>query len=66
MTTDHETSTSGQPHLAKQSLAGLDVGKLTPLSPEVRTPRSSGRNKLTRFLKYPLKAMPCVALIALF
>ena len=40
MTTDqekdkHETATSGQPHLAKQSLVGLDVGKLTPLSPEV-------------------------------
>jgi len=40
MTTDHETdkqdvATSGQPHLAKQSLVGLDVGKLTPSSPEV-------------------------------
>ena len=40
MTTDQEkdkqeTATSGQPHLAKQSLVGLDVGKLTPLSPEV-------------------------------
>ena len=30
-----DTSTSGQPHLAKQSLEGLDVNKLTPLSPEV-------------------------------
>ena len=35
MTTDQETATSGQPHLAKQSLVGLDVAKLTPLSPEV-------------------------------
>ena len=39
MTTDTnklDTATSGQPHLAKQNLEGLDVNKLTPLSPEVR------------------------------
>ena len=30
-----DTATTGQPHLAKQSLEGLDVNKLTPLSPEV-------------------------------
>ena len=30
-----DTSTQGQPHLAKQCLEGLDVNKLTPLSPEV-------------------------------
>ena len=38
MTTDTnklDTATSGQPHLAKQNLEGLDVNKLTPLSPEV-------------------------------
>lgn len=29
------TITTGQPHLAKQDLSGLDVSKLTPLSPEV-------------------------------
>lgn len=30
-----KTETTGQPHLAKQDLAKLDVTKLTPLSPEV-------------------------------
>ena len=38
MTTDTnklDTATTGQPHLAKQCLEGLDVNKLTPLSPEV-------------------------------
>ena len=30
-----DTSTQGQPHLAKQCLEGLDVNKRTPLSPEV-------------------------------
>jgi translation initiation factor 2 subunit 3 len=29
------TVTTSQPHLAKQDLNGLDIGKLTPLSPEV-------------------------------
>jgi len=29
------TVTTSQPHLAKQDLTGLDIGKLTPLSPEV-------------------------------
>jgi len=29
------TVTTSQPHLAKQDLKGLDIGKLTPLSPEV-------------------------------
>ena len=42
MTTDTnklDTATSGQPHLAKQNLEGLDVKKLTPLSPEVSNMR---------------------------
>ena len=42
MTTDTnklDTATSGQPHLAKQNLEGLDVNKLTPLSPEVSNMR---------------------------
>ena len=29
------TVTTSQPHLAKQDLKGLDISKLTPLSPEV-------------------------------
>ena len=29
------TVTTSQPHLSKQDLNGLDIGKLTPLSPEV-------------------------------
>lgn len=32
---DLPTVTTSQPHLAKQDLKGLDIGKLTPLSPEV-------------------------------
>ena len=35
-TNKFDTATTGQPHLAKQCLDGLDVKKLTPLSPEVR------------------------------
>lgn len=38
-TNKFDTATTGQPHLAKQCLEGLDVKKLTPLSPEVRINR---------------------------